>query len=73
LENSPDLLLAFYTGVRMTMRAYGIKEPSLGDNKAIHLLFDVANRQDSEDDAIHFNRQVVKRIVDGLLVVTPGR
>jgi hypothetical protein len=68
MNSSSDLLLAYYTGVRMALHAYGIQEPHIGENKAIHLLFEVANNPASEDESIHFNDAIVQRIVDGLMV-----
>jgi hypothetical protein len=69
------MLLAFYAGVRMTMQAYGIKEPPLGENKAIRVLFQVAAAQDDQggDSSIHYNLAVVRRIVAGLEVAPPSK
>jgi hypothetical protein len=68
LATSSDLLVAYYTGVRMALHSYGIQEPPLGENKAFQFLFQVANIQEPESGSIHFNRQIVQRIVDGLMV-----
>jgi len=73
MNTSEELLLAFYMGSRLTMHAYNISEPSLGENEAILALFRVASgesiRRIPGDPAteLHFNRALAERIVDGLL------
>jgi hypothetical protein len=55
-------------GARMAMHAYGIPESSIGENKAFHLLFRVANgNENPKASALHFKRDLAERIVDGLM------
>lgn len=60
MENSPDLLRAFLMGTRMTMQAYRLVEPSVGENKALGLLF----REAASSEPSRYDRQLAKRIVD---------
>jgi len=68
MENkNEELLLAFYTGVRMALHAYKIPEPLLGENKAFHLLFRVANGDEPKASTMNFKCDLAERIVDGLV------
>ena len=69
MENQhEDLLLAFNMGVRMALHAYKIPEPPLGENKAFHLLFSVANGDETpKAAALHFKRDLAEKIVEGLM------
>ena len=60
MDNSPDLLRAFLMGTRMTMQEYRLVEPSLGENKALGLLF----REAASSEPSRYDRQLAKRIVD---------
>jgi hypothetical protein len=73
MNTSEELLLAFYMGSRLTMHAYDIAEPPLGENEAILALFRVASgerilrKPGDLATELHFNRALAERIVDGLM------
>ena len=73
VNSRDDLLVAFHMGCRMTLHAYGLQEPPLGENLAMLTLFCVADgrtflsdRRDGQSE-LHFNREMAERIVEAFL------
>ena len=68
MDTSPDLLRAFLMGIRMTMQAYRLVEPSVGENKTLGILFEVA----ASNGPTKFDQRLAQRIVNVIQEAVPS-